>query len=342
MTKKIKSKLFNWNYITIKSNSKTGKISRLKWVINHLLFNSSILFLGLVISLSLMLFSAGLAQGRSDFIVQLRVIESEKTGLQYPMGLAFSPKASAFYVINDQETGNSPAAATDIINLTTLALNAGTTRIPARIKYPINVAFDKKFDRLLILQFPENLILEVSEGLDEKLDPNTLIPYDARSFGLQNPQGMTVDPTDGTLYILDAVGPRIVRIQPGQGGSFTGATISEISFVQSGLDSPRGLALDPSTRNLYFVIPAEHRLYGINQSGSVVATHDLSQFPLMSPQGIVFAPSGDQTDDPLQTSLYITDNSSGQIFEFSLINSVSMSKAESMAMLFWQVHSSPF
>ncbi len=304
----------------MKFNFKKIKISHIQLGINPFLFTSSIISLLLVTTLSLMLFSTGLAQGRSDYIMQLRIIESEKTGLRYPIGMAFSPNASAFYVIEDQVTGNSPADATDIINLTTFALNAGTTRISALIRNPINVTFDNKVDRLLILQFPENLLLEVHEGLDKNLDPNTLIHYDASRFGLVNPQGMTADPTDGTLYILDAVGPRIVRIQPEQDGSFTQAQISEISLVSSGLVSPRGLAFDQSTQNLYLVIPAEQKLYGINQSGSVVATHDLSQFPLRTPQGIVFAPSGDQTDDPLQTSLYMADNSSGQIFEFSLIN----------------------
>ena len=137
-----------------------------------------------------------------------------------------------------------------------------------------------------------------------------LIRYDARRFGLQNPQGMTVDPASGTLFILDAVGPRIVRVEPGLDGSFDGAVVSEVNLQSSGLIAPRGLALDPTTGHFYLVSPAEQKLYELSQSGKVVANHDLSQFQLGTPQGMVFAPSGDQTDDPVQMSLYLADSGS--------------------------------
>jgi hypothetical protein len=51
-----------------------------------------------------------------------------------------------------------------------------------------------------------------------------------------------------------------------------------------------------------------------------VATRDLSEFHVGNPQGMVFAPSGDQTDDPTQVSLYLADSGlvTGQILELSL------------------------
>jgi uncharacterized protein YjiK len=273
--------------------------------------------------------SAGFAQSGAVLINQVRVLESDKTGLQYPTGLAFSSKAGAFYVIDGSGPGEASPAATNIISLTPFARRAGTAQIAAQIRNPINVTFDNKIDRLLILEFPEDQLLDVRKGADGNPDPKTLIRYDVRRFGLQDPQGMTVDPASGYLFILDAVGPRIVRVEPGLGGNFDEALISEVNLQASGLVDAHGLAIDPTSSHLYLVSPAEQKLYELTQSGRVVANHDLSKFQLGIPQGMVFAPSGDQTDSPLQMSLYLADSGTGQIFEFSQTNSTSMVNAAS-------------
>jgi DNA-binding beta-propeller fold protein YncE len=57
----------------------------------------------------------------------------------------------------------------------------------------------------------------------------------------------------------------------------------------------------------------EQKLYELTQAGQVLAYRDLSGFLISNPQGMTFAPSGDQTDDPAQMSLYIAD--SGQNLE---------------------------
>ena len=124
-------------------------------------------------------------------------------------------------------------------------------------------------------------------------------------------------------------GPEIVRIEPGLDGSFDGATISEANLQMSGLADPRGLSLDPTTRHLYLVNPSEQKLYELSQAGRILSTHDLSQFQLKEPQGMVFAPSGDQTDDSSQSSLYLADSGTGQILELSLTELVSMAAAAS-------------
>ena len=75
----------------------------------------------------------------------------------------------------------------------------------------------------------------------------------------------------------------------------------------------------------------DQKLYELTQSGQVVTTRDLVPFGLQSPQAMVFAPSGDQTDDPSQTDLFLADSgpqilegtsaspqNTGQIVEFSL------------------------
>ncbi len=267
-------------------------------------------------------------------------MEAAKTGLQYPAGLAFSPRANAFYVVEGPGAGQSPPAATDAVKLTPFANRIGSARIEAQIRDPINMTYDSKFQRLLVLQSPADQLLEIREGPDGNLDPTTLNRYAVSRFGLQNPQGITVDSASGCLFILDAVGPRIVRVQPGLDGSFDGAVISATNLQPSGLVAVRGLALDPTTSHLYLVDSVEQKLYELTQAGQVVTNRDLSQFRLDDPEAMVFAPSGDQTDDPLQLSLYLADSGdvaaqgSGQIVEFSLTRPMAAAAAAATASSF--------
>jgi hypothetical protein len=57
--------------------------------------------------------------------------------------------------------------------------------------------------------------------------------------------------------------------------------------------------------------PAAKTLYELTQTGQVVANRNLSEFALGDLQGMVFAPSGDLTDDPLQMNLYLADRQNG-------------------------------
>ena len=62
---------------------------------------------------------------------------------------------------------------------------------------------------------------------------------------------------------------------------------------------------------MHVLNPNLHQLHEVSIDGQIVSTRDLADFGLGGPQSMVFAPSGDQTDDPFEMSLYIAD--SGQL-----------------------------
>ena len=110
-----------------------------------------------------------------------------------------------------------------------------------------------------------------------------------------------------------------MAVNPARDGSFAGALVSDSALASAGLAAVRGLALDPATGHLHTVSRAQQALIELTQSGKQVATRDLTEFGLRNPNGLVFAPSGDQTDDPRRHSLYLAERSAtGQILEFSL------------------------
>ena len=249
------------------------------------------------------------------------MLEHERTGIDSPAGLAYSPSSRSFYVIGAR-SGGAPAE-TDVVRLAPFELSPvsdrrGSARIAAAIKDPVNVAFDARHARLLLLDNADR-ILVVRPDANGDLDPGTLVRRDALRLDLRDAQGMAVDPATGVVFVLDAVGPRIVRIEPGANGSFDAATISDVD-LQAGVTGARGLALDPSTGRLH--VGSARGLAELTPSGDTVTTRDLSPLGLARPAGMAFAPSGDLTDDPAQLSVYVADSGtaqgSGQIVELSL------------------------
>jgi sugar lactone lactonase YvrE len=289
--------------------------------------------------------TGGNAQNELSFIRQVRVMEAGETGLTNPAGIAFSAKGNAFHIAEArQESPNRIKLA----KVTQLATRAGLAQISAAVQNPINIVFDDRFNRLLLLTAQANQILAVRPDNNGNLKPSDVTRYNVKGLGLQNPQGMSVDEETGTLFILDAAAPRVVQVQPLLDGNFEGASLSEINLQSYGFSSLRGIAFEPSSGHFFVNNPTDQKLYEVTSSGEFVETRDLAQFSLKGPQAIVFAPSGDQTDNPTQMSLYVADSglvegqnpvadpasqSTGQIVELSFTTLVEPAAATFTASL---------
>lgn len=287
------------------------------------------------------------AQNDPSLVWQVRAMESDQIDVASPVGLAFSNKDNAFHVAGAER---SSRAEIEVVKLSPLAERGNSVQIGSGFQNPINMAYDNHANRLLLLHARGNQLWEMRAEAHGDLDPADIIRYDARRFGLQDPQGMAVDEASGVLFILDAAASLIKQVTPLPDGSFEGASVSEISLQSHGFSEVRGLALDPTSGHLFVINPAEHTLYELTQAGELTATRDLAQFNLRDPQAMVFAPSGDQTDDPGQLNLYVADQGvkedpaspgglrfaekqatilqdTGQIVEFSLAAPVALSAA---------------
>jgi DNA-binding beta-propeller fold protein YncE len=257
---------------------------------------SAVIVLAFLISLLSFWGGTNVAAQEEPAILDLvRVLEADQTGVDHPIGLVFSEQRGTFLTV---EAGQwQPAsAALDLVELAVAEERAGSARIAAALEDPINMAFDNQANRLLILDMQGNRLLEVSADQAGQLDPKTLKHYTLDLSALSNPQGVTVDPASGDLLILDGDEASIVRLS----GSLDSPTVS---VVDLDIPSPRGLAVDPSTGYLNVAAQTEQKLYELSPDGNVLAWRDLSPFGLSDIQGMVFAPSGDQTYDPAEMSL---------------------------------------
>jgi hypothetical protein len=259
--------------------------------------------------------------GNDAFVRTARVLNSDATGISAPVGLAAVPERSVLFVV--QAHG---AKRTNVVSLDRFGRNAGSTQLAAAAPDPINMTFDARRHRLLLLSAPDQLF-EVQVNASGDLAPQTLRRVDVAQFELKDPQGMAVDPKSGTLYILDAGQPRVVGVEPAADGSFRGAVISDLD-LPNGLGAVRGLAFDPQSSHLY--VRSGDILNELTTTGKLVADRHLSGLRPNTAQAMVFARSSDLTDNPTQLSLYIADSSgpaaaaaspsapgAGRIVEFS-------------------------
>jgi sugar lactone lactonase YvrE len=262
--------------------------------------------------------------GPKGVVREVRILESDSIGTTSPVGLAFAPRGKSFYVVP-----SSPPLApseTTVVRLRPFALRpktdrVGSTTIVASVRDPINIAYDESRNRLLLLRADGRRLFAMQTNPDGSLDRTTLVHYDVRRFGLGDSEGMAVDPATGDIFVLDGSGPRVVRLDPGPAGGFVDAGVSSIDLGASGTTKMRGIAFDPSSGHLQ--VQAGGRLYEMTTGGEIAAVRDLSAITLGTPQAMVVAPSGDQTDAPDQLSLYLADSGGsdqalGQIVELSL------------------------
>ena len=267
-----------------------------------------ILTLGFAVVLSLVFISNSSAQDTRNYIRYVRTFDIEKQDALYPVGLAYSTNSKAFFVVENRSGTQAQDTTTDFIALSTFADFIGSARIEAAIHDPINIAFDNKNNRLLIYQAEPNQLLEINGSLIRNSDRISVNRHNFRKEAIQDPQGLAIDDETGKIFILDAAQSRIIRIEPGVNGDLDNTSVSEINLESRDNSSFRGIAFDPTTGHLHILNLSDHNLYEFTESGQLVIKRDMTAFGLKSPQGMVFAPSGDQTDDPLQMSLFLAES----------------------------------
>ncbi len=149
------------------------------------------------------------------------------------------------------------------------------------------------------------------------------IQVDISPLGIQNVRGFTSDHLTGKLFILEAAGPTLFIVEPAADGSYDGSRVVAESRVERiqltelmGLDL-RGLAFHASSGKLFVYDANRDQLHTLSANGKILEMRDLSMLNILRLGNMVFAPSGDSTDDPANRSLYMLDNERGLVHELS-------------------------
>jgi hypothetical protein len=264
-----------------------------------------ILALSIGVASSLLPAAPASAQNQKASVREVRTIRAARRGFPTPAGIAHWPGTDAFLVLGANPT---PGLVGSEMNwITPFGDSRGFARLARAISNPLNVAFDAKGGRLLILEARRGELTAIPVRPDGALDPAREVRYPVLRLGAVDPQGITVDPASGRLFVLDRGGPWLLRVEPDAEGGFEAAEVSRADLGPLGLTNTRGLAFDPTTGHLHVLTGPKWTLHELTEAGDLVATRDLSGLGIFDPGGMVFAPSGDMTDDPGQMSLYVAD-----------------------------------
>ena len=208
------------------------------------------------------------AQNDPPYIGQVRIFDPDFS-MPHAVGLAFSPEANIYMMLADHNTIQPGGESDNLTMISPFGDLIGSTRLPA-IANPINITFDNKANRLFLFDTARQELIAIKADPDGYVDPAAISLFEAQQFGIQNPQGMTVDPINGALFILSEANSQIVSIKPDRHGSFDGAAalaegrISQIDLSGLNLGALRGLALNPTNGHLFILNPDLQKLYEVS------------------------------------------------------------------------------
>ena len=282
-----------------------------------------VIILGLLTGVLLTIQSVARAAVESRPFKALQTIYTGEFGVNFPVGFAYNPSSSDFLV---WQTASNPSAP---IRIKGYGISAEKANLPSGVADSPTAAFIPSTGELVWADSSSIQQTIMDNGLT-----NAIHSLDIRSLAIETPTGLAVDPVSSAIYILDAQGPRIHVLKLGPDGSVIDLATHDIINLRkaalgiSANQELKGLAFNPTTHSLFTVNTVQQEIYEISLNGDVLSRMDIGSIGLANIQGLNFAPSSDQTDDPAEQSLFVLDGGtestspalqrSGQIVELTL------------------------
>ena len=244
--------------------------------------------------------------GSGTYVRKIRAIEMEGFATRTLAGIVFSPETNSLLIFD--AGGTERLEPMDPFGRPQAPMSFG-----ARIADPVNTVWSEQAGGLLFLTADADALMaaRVERGAEPRVFAVTPPGFPASLS--RGAAGMTADPATGEVFLLDAFARRMVRIEPdpiaGGGGEAALLRGRVVSIPLADLQQAdlRGIAFNPGDGHLYVMSPTENRLHELTREGRIVGSRDVTAMGLRDPRAMVFAPSGDRTDDPSVMSLYIAD-----------------------------------
>jgi uncharacterized protein YjiK len=273
----------------------------------------------LILVMGLRIFEVN-AQPQDGYWFDVQYLYAADFGLSRISGVTFAPDAEGLLVLDDSAGLENARMALvskrgDLRGSFDLSLPGGD---------PSSLAYSSVTGGVYLLDETGQGLLEVPAAADSRLPSGqrAVKTHDVNQIGIKNPQGMSIDPQSGRMYILDADGPEIISLPSdngGYGGSVTSNRIERIRLRSLNGQSLRGLAYNPEKDWLYVYSSNENKIIGLNRNGQIEKSYDLSGLSLGELQGMVFTESTDPTDDPARQNLFLADSGNpSSVIELSL------------------------
>lgn len=235
---------------------------------------------------------------------EVRTLLPNEWGVPHPAGLSYSLNYNHLALLAKGDPSQPRANGSTIVVITPFEDLVGSTNLPFVVDNAINVAYDDANNRLLLLNDEQKEMAQVGLGQDGTPDPLALARFDIAHLSIDHADGMSVDFARRRLFILDRGTSEVVSA--GVDNGFELIAKSDLSCL--GTPDLSGIAVHPTSHNLFIVSPSQELLYELTEGGHLVNTYDLAVLDLVDPRGLAFSPSTDPTDDPDTIHLFLADS----------------------------------
>ncbi|MBD2194390.1 MULTISPECIES: PKD domain-containing protein [Calothrix] len=199
---------------------------------------------------------------------------------------------------------------------------------------PTGIAYNPANRFLYITDDNKRLVYQIDPGADGNYNTadDRVTSFSTASWGTATDNSDDHDPEDiaysaktNTLFVVDGFGSQVYEV------TTNGTLLNTFDTERIGLHDPEGIAIDPSSGNLFMVgylsktSPATPALFELTTKGEFIRQYDISAAFPDKPAGITIAPS---STDPTKLSLYIVDRgvdndvdpneNDGRFYEFAL------------------------
>ena len=257
---------------------------------------------------------------------EVQRLDATELGVSDFSGLGYLPIENAFFTLVD---GNRKLAVLTM---------RGDLLSTNEISYPVinshNLAYYPKSNGIFTINDIQGLA-EPMAGINGNIfTPNQqTLGYAISLDNITDAQGVTFNPENGIIFVLDSIGPAIVEVFPSGDDMFSWESTKIVERIHK-LTNPmfeeklnlKGLAFNSENGNFYVYSEAEEYIYAVDDTGTIVSNINLSSIELDNLSGMTFAPSSDSTDDGSQMNLFLIDsgknNSGSTIIELSLTEPV--------------------
>lgn len=281
---------------------------------------------GLTLILFLVSFTSVIAQEAPIPVTAIRTLDPSEKKVRHVTGMAYARAFNQFYLIQ----GKGDAEELTIVSFSPFEDLLATTKLAGVNPEEMNILFDDQRQQLLIYSRDRQELVQIPVNGAAALVPETLQRTSFSAVAPAQAPGMSLDPTGQHLFILDNQTQQLLRVDAAAAG-FSAPQFAHIDLTALGRQGLRGLAIYPHNGQLYLLSFDQQLLYQLTPTGQLVATYDLTALQLHAPQGLVFAPSADQTD-PATLHLFIADqgsreeNQDSRILEVALDGSIAMQR----------------
>lgn len=245
------------------------------------------------------------AQQVVDAVTEIRVIDLDEMGIGSPAGFVFDPARMEFVLVGENlKDGQDSARSTAFSSVDFYRKNINSTQSLEFGEHSFStVAFDPE-TRTVYLFDGTNKRISRSQWINGKWQ--ILQAKEISELAVTDVSGIAFDTDADELIILDPSAGELIRLPSARlNGPFSGITRRKISGLN--LNNIEGMAIRPETGELFLLSTSPDRLVKLSSDLHVEKIWDLSPLNLKQPKGILFAPTGDPTDDPMAIDLIILD-----------------------------------